>query len=110
MFYCENCYLLNEENTCAFCGSRLTRGPKPDDYCFIGSKCSPWAEMYHGILKDDHIPVIIRQWSPRTAAYTGEVGTRTDFFVPYSELDHARQLEQALMDSSFEQPDPETDE
>ena len=19
MFYCENCYLLNEENTCAFC-------------------------------------------------------------------------------------------
>ena len=65
MFYCENCYLLNEENTCAFCGSRLTRGPKMDDYCFIGSKCSPWAEMYHGILKDDHIPVIIRQWSPR---------------------------------------------
>ena len=95
MFYCENCYLLNEENTCAFCGSRLTRGPKMDDYC----------EMLHGILEDDHIPVIIRQWSPRTAAYTGEVGTRTDFFVPYSELDHARQLEQALMDSSFEQPD-----
>lgn len=110
MFYCENCYLLNEENTCAFCGSRLTRGPKPDDYCFIGNKCSPWAEMLHGILEDDHIPVIIRQWSPRTAAYTGEVGIRTDFFVPYSELDHARQLEQALMDSSFEQPDPETDE
>ena len=55
MFYCENCYLLNEENTCAFCGSRLTRGPKMDDYCFIGNKCSPWAEMYHGILKDDHI-------------------------------------------------------
>ena len=51
MFYCENCYLLNEENTCAFCGSRLTRGPKMDDYCFIGNKCSPWAEMYHGILK-----------------------------------------------------------
>ena len=50
MFYCENCYLLNEENTCAFCGSRLTRGPKPDDYCFIGNKCSPWAEMFHGIL------------------------------------------------------------
>ena len=46
MFYCENCYLLNEENTCAFCGSRLTRGPKMDDYCFIGNKCSPWAEMY----------------------------------------------------------------
>ena len=84
MFYCENCYLLNEENTCAFCGSRLTRGPKPDDYCFIGNKCSPWAEMLHGILEDD--------------------------YIPYSELDHARQLEQALMDSSFEQPDPETDE
>ena len=76
MFYCENCYLLNEENTCAFCGSRLTRGPKMDDYCFIGNKCSPWAEMYHGILKDDHIPVIIRQWSPRTAAYTGEPPAR----------------------------------
>ena len=87
MYYCENCYLLNEENTCAFCGSR----------------CSPWAEMLHGILEDDHIPVIVRQWSPRTAAYTGEVGTRTDFFVPYRELEHARQLEQALMDSSFEQ-------
>ena len=40
-----------------------------------------------------------------SGAYTGEAGTRTDFFVPYSELDHARQLEQALMDSSFEQPD-----
>ena len=105
MFYCENCYLLNEENTCAFCGSRLTRGPRPGDYCFVGNKCSPWAEMLHGILEDDHIPVIIRQWSPRTVAYTGEAGTRTDFFVPYSELAHARQLEQALMDSSFEQPD-----
>ena len=41
MFYCENCYLLNEENTCAFCGSRLTRGPRPGDYCFVGNKCSP---------------------------------------------------------------------
>ena len=27
------------------------------------------------------------------------------FFVPYRELDHARQLEQVLMDSSFEQPE-----
>ena len=67
MYYCENCYLLNEDDVCAFCGSRLTRGPKADD--------------------------------------TGEVGTRTDFFVPYRELDHARQLEQVLMDSSFEQPE-----
>ena len=105
MYYCENCYLLNEDDVCAFCGSRLTRGPKADDYCFIGNKCSPWAEMFHGILEDDHIPVIVRQWSPRTAAYTGEVGTRTDFFVPYRELDHARQLEQVLMDSSFDQPE-----
>ena len=106
MFYCENCYLLNEDNTCAFCGSRLTRGPKTDDYCFIGTKNSPWAEMLQGILEDDHIAVITRQWSPRTAAYTGEVGTRTDLFVPYHELEHARQLEQALMDRSFEQPEP----
>ena len=75
MFYCENCYLLNEENTCAFCGSRLTRGPRPGDYCFVGNKCSPWAEMLHGILEDDHIPVIIRQWSPRTVAYTGGAPT-----------------------------------
>ena len=103
--YCENCYLLNEDDVCAFCGSRLTRGPKADDYCFIGTKTSPWAEMLQGILEDDHLPVIVRQWSPRTAAYTGEVGTRTDFFVPYRELDHARQLEQVLMDSSFEQPE-----
>ena len=94
MYYCENCYLLNEDDVCAFCGSRLTRGPKADDYCFIGTKTSPWAEMLQGILEDDHLPVIVRQWSPRTAAYTGEVGTRTDFFVPYRELDHARQLEQ----------------
>ena len=63
MYYCENCYLLNEDDVCAFCGSRLTRGPKADDYCFIGNKCSPWAEMLHGILEDDHIPVIVRQWS-----------------------------------------------
>ena len=105
MYYCENCYLLNEDNVCAFCGSRLTRGPKVDDYCFIGTKTSPWAEMLQGILEDDHLPVIVRQWNPRTAAYTGEVGTRTDFFVPYRELEHARQLEQVLMDSSFEQPE-----
>ena len=43
MYYCENCYLLNEDDVCAFCGSRLTRGPKADDYCFIGTKTSPWA-------------------------------------------------------------------
>ena len=91
MYYCENCYLLNEDDVCAFCGSRLTRGPKADDYCFIGTKASPWAEMLQGILEDDHLPVIVRQWSPRTA--------------PYRELDHARQLEQVLMDSSFEQPE-----
>ena len=24
MYYCENCYLLNEDDVCAFCGSRLT--------------------------------------------------------------------------------------
>ena len=79
MFYCENCYLLNEGNTCAFCGSRLTRGPRPGDYCFVGNKWSPWAEMLHGILEDDHIPVIIRQWSPRTVAYTGEAGLKPVF-------------------------------
>ena len=63
MYYCENCYLLNEDDVCAFCGSRLTRGPKADDYCFIGTKTSPWAEMLQGILEDDHLPVIVRQWS-----------------------------------------------
>lgn len=51
MYYCENCYLLNEDDVCAFCGSRLTRGPKADDYCFIGTKTSPWAEMLQGILE-----------------------------------------------------------
>ena len=64
MYYCENCYLLNEDDVCAFCGSRLTRGPKADDYCFIGTKTSPWAEMLQGILEDDHLPVIIRQCRP----------------------------------------------
>ena len=63
MYYCENCYLLNEDDVCAFCGSRLTRGPKADDYCFIGTKTSPWAEMLQGILEDDHLPVIVRQLS-----------------------------------------------
>ena len=106
MFYCENCYLLNEENTCAFCGSRLSRGPRADDYCFIGAKNSPWAELLQGLLEDDHIPVIVHQWHPRTAAYTGEVGTRTELFVPYAELEHAKQLEQALLDSSFDSPAP----
>ena len=103
MFYCENCYLLNEENTCAFCGSRLTRGPKMDDYCFIGNKCSPWAEMYHGILKDDHIPVIIRQVLDLEEVLVKKAKAHLDTVMPgYT---HARQLEQALMDSSFEQPD-----
>lgn len=106
MFYCENCYLLNEENTwrdSAAADSRV--GQENGRLLLHRQQMLPVGREYHGILKDDHIPVIIRQWSPRTAAYTGEVGTRTDFFVPYSELDHARQLEQALMDSSFEQPD-----
>ena len=103
MFYCDNCHLLNEDPICAFCGSKLIRGPKDDDYCFIANKASPWAEMLQGILEDDHIPVIVRQWSPRTAAYTGEVGTRTDFFVPYAVLEHAKQLEQALMNSEPEE-------
>ena len=105
MFYCENCYLLNEENTCAFCGSRLTRGRKWTITASSAANAPRGRDVSRHSQGTTISPVIIRQWSPRTAAYTGEVGTRTDFFVPYSELDHARQLEQALMDSSFEQPD-----
>ena len=39
MFYCENCYLLNEENTCAFCGAM----PAAGIWCWTPPRAATWS-------------------------------------------------------------------
>lgn len=110
MYYCENCHLLCEWPVCGYCGTRPLREPRADDYCFLSSRNEPWAQMLEELLKEERIPVVSRPVSRRGFGYSGERSAYTELFVPYRELEHAKELERALMTSEPSYPEEETED
>ena len=99
MYYCENCHLLCEWPVCGYCGTRPLREPRADDYCFLSSRNEPWAQMLAELLQEERIAVVTRPVPQRGFGYSGERSAYTELFVPFPELERAKELERALLTS-----------
>ena len=97
MYYCENCHLLCEWPVCGYCGTRPLREPRADDYCFLSSRNEPWAQMLAELLQEERIAVVTRPVPQRGFGYSGERSAYTELFVPFPELERAKELERALL-------------
>ncbi len=97
MNYCENCFLLCEENRCPACGSADLRAPAADDYCFLAEKRVMWADMLRAALKDGGIDSAFRP--VLGAALALKVGSRSEshrIYVPYAQYEPARDVLNAM--------------
>lgn len=107
MYYCENCHLLCEWPVCGYCGTRPLREPRADDYCFLSSRNEPWAQMLAELLQEERIAVVTRPVPQRGFGYSGERSAYTELFVPFPELERAKELERALLTSEPSFPEDE---
>ena len=107
MYYCENCHLLCEWPVCGYCGTRPLREPRADDYCFLSSRNEPWAQMLTELLQEERIAVVTRPVPQRGDGYSGERSAYTELFVPFPELERAKELERALLTSEPSFPEDE---
>ncbi|HIU46564.1 MAG TPA: DUF2007 domain-containing protein [Candidatus Fimadaptatus faecigallinarum] len=97
MNYCENCMLLTEGERCVRCNRRKLRAPRPGDFCLLDERPAMWAGMLMDVLGQNGIPCVTR--SALGAALSQEVGhnlERQRVFVPYEQLDEARELVREL--------------
>ncbi|MBQ7184095.1 MAG: hypothetical protein IJR97_08920 [Clostridia bacterium] len=97
--YCPNCHRLFEEDVCPECGA-LGRHPKDDDYCLMSRREAIWAGMLADVLKQEGIDHI--QESEEGAAMRTLIGTGLGYtltYVPYSDLERADALEEALFNA-----------
>lgn len=97
MYYCENCHLLSEDPMCGFCYSKNLRQPKPDDFCYLSTRPTPWYEMLLDVLYDNGIPWVVKPLRPSAVTiYLGTGAEMNEIFVPFSRLEQARELEQSI--------------
>ena len=89
MYYCENCHLLCEWPVCGYCGTRPLREPRAQ------------------LLQEERIAVVTRPVPQRGYGYSGERSAYTELFVPFPELERAKELERALLTSEPSFPEDE---
>ena len=105
--YCPHCNILTEHAKCPVCGSKNVRTPLPDDYCLLGEKIPVWAEAFSEILTQNSISFVTRNLlGAGLAAKMGPALERIRFYVPYSQYQAAKQLENAFFSSAFSEEDP----
>lgn len=93
--YCPNCYVLLDSNHCPYCGTKKTREPYEDDYCYLTEKESVWSDTLADIFESNGIPYYRK--NVLGAGLTSRLGIgfeRTRFYVPYAQYADARALEQ----------------
>lgn len=93
--YCENCkVLLNEKaRECPYCDNRKLREVKEDDFCFFCEKEAIWGSMLADSLKQEHIRFYYKEvLGAGLAMQMGPYHERLHFFVPFSQLEKARDI------------------
>ena len=108
--YCEKCSLLSEGDRCPACGSRKVRPPKDDDYCYLTEKDAMWSGMLEDIFRQEGIPCMTRPvLGAGFAMKVGPLSEKSRFYIPFSHLQKARELAEALMDAPVQQAASEDD-
>lgn len=101
--YCETCSLLTENARCPRCGSRVLRAPLDSDYCFLTEKELIWSTAMETLLTDNDILWVAKQ--ALGAGLTSRIGSmqeRTRFYVPYSQLNAAKRLDEEFFSEKFD--------
>jgi len=100
--YCPNCNILTGQSQCPVCGSKNVREPLPDDYCLFGEKDPVWTEAFSEILTQHNISFVTKNLlGAGLAAKMGPALERVRFYVPYSQYQTAKQLENAFFSAAF---------
>lgn len=107
MYYCEHCHALSETQVCPYCGQSGLFAPRSDDYCYLTTRETCFAEMLEEVLRDQGIRFVSRP--VRAAAHTihmGSGGESHEIFVRYGQYDAAC----ALTDELFSENTEDTEE
>lgn len=91
--YCEKCRVLLDGQTCPICGNEKLRQPMADDLCFLVEKEQIWSGMLADILEQNKIPFLTKnRLGVGMALKVGPHMERVLFYVPYSHIQHAKDL------------------
>ena len=90
ILYCPECNQLTVGPACSGCGSRELRLPRGEDLCRLAETDIQWKDMLCDLLTRNRIPFITKNV---LAAKLGTALERIRFYVPYSYLETAKQLQ-----------------
>lgn len=97
MYYCENCRLLLDSDCCPFCKSDKLREVKDEDYCFLTEKASVYSGVLKEALEKEKIPYETHSAISSCKSLKHGPGVETyRFFVPYSFLNRAKEIEENI--------------
>lgn len=105
--YCKRCMVPTEEAVCPFCGEEHLVPLLPEDPCLAGEMGVPWSGIYEDVLRQKHIPYMMKPlWGAGWTATLGNKFERYRFYVPYEYLSAAGEVAAEL----FSQIEEETEE
>lgn len=93
--FCEKCRRVYEGSAaaCPVCGSRKVRYPRVDDACFLTELESIWGEMLADVLGRNGVPYLKNPvLGAGLTLKLGQGMERWRFYVPFDQLDKARDL------------------
>jgi RNA polymerase subunit RPABC4/transcription elongation factor Spt4 len=99
MLYCERCQVLcRDEQMCPVCGSRRLRVPEENDPVLLFTTDAAEAERITAAFSDEGIPHMERNLGARVpfTSLGKSRRTQTRVFVPFGEVNHAKDVMQAI--------------
>lgn len=107
IMYCPSCNALTDQARCNICGSKHTREPHTDDYCYLVEKEIIWAGALMDILTQNGIPHVTQNTlGAGLAAKIGPAMERVRFYVPYMYYETAKTLEEQFFSAELNEADP----
>ena len=105
MLYCEKCRTACPGPACPVCGkNRKLREVRDDDPCLLDEKDMIWSEVLEDVLKKEGIPVMTRgRLGAGLAATIGLIFEKKKIYVPYSELERAKELARGIFEAAEEE-------
>ena len=99
MLYCETCGFLYEEGEkCPICRKNKGRPPQDGDPCFLTEKGQIESDMLEDVLRQNGVPCMKKSVSGAgIAMFTGLLLEKFRLFVPYAELEKARDIADELL-------------
>lgn len=96
MLYCENCQVLSRDGkTCPMCGTDQLRPVRAEDPVLLVTVGQEDAERASAAFQDAAIPCLVRAMGVGSAltVFTGKSHCEENqIFVPYEEVEHAREV------------------